>query len=196
VSAPEASAAAALPGVRLGTCAADVVELAAHRARGLELGELAAAQGVTLPATGRCTTLAEQLVLGVRPERWLLVTPPGIPGSAAARWGAALTGVAAALDLSGALAAFLLAGPAVPEMLARGCRLDLRAGAFPIGSAAATIMVQVPVTLAALAAGVLLLTPASTARHLHEWLLETAGPFGLGPAFETSVDQLCGDRSI
>jgi sarcosine oxidase, subunit gamma len=196
VSAPEATTDAGMPGVRLAACPADVVELAAYRARHLELEPLAAAHGVTLPATGHCAALNDRLALSVRPGRWLLLTPPALPGAAAARWGEALAGVAAALDLSGALAAFLLAGPAVREMLARGCRLDLRPEALPTGSAAATIMVQVPVTLAALAAGVLLLTPATTARHLHEWLLETSGPFGLAPAFETSVRALCGDSSI
>lgn len=195
MSGPEAAAVAGRPGVELATCPADVVELAAFRARSSDLGRLAATQGVTLPVTGHCTALDARLALGVRPERWLLLTPPAPPGSAAARWSNALTGVGAALDLSGALAAFVLAGPAARELLARGCRLDLRPEAFPTGSAVATIMVQVPVTLAALAAGVLLLTPATTARHLHEWLLETATPFGLGPAFETSVAELCGDSS-
>jgi sarcosine oxidase subunit gamma len=193
VSAPETADAAGIPGVRLAACPADVVELAAYRAHGSQLGQLAAAQGVSLPATGRCTAFDGRLALSTRPQRWLLLMPPGPPGGAAARWSEALTGVGAALDLSGALAAFLLAGPAVREMLARGCRLDLRPQAFPTGSAAATIMVQVPVTLTALAAGVLLVTPASTARHLREWLLETAGPFGLGAAFETSVQHLGGD---
>jgi sarcosine oxidase subunit gamma len=196
VSAPEAIAVARPPGVHLAACPADVVELAAYRARGPELRLRAAAQAATLPATGRCAALDDRLALSVRPERWLLLTQPDLPGKAAARWSAALSGTGAALDLSGALTAFLLAGPAIREMLARGCRLDLRPQAFPTGSAAATIMVQVPVMLAALAAGVLILTPATTARHLHEWLLETAGPFGLGPASETGVRQLCGDSSI
>ncbi len=196
MSAPEATAGAGTPGVRLAGCPADVVELVAYRTRRPELEPLAAAHGVTLPATGCCAALDDRLALSVRPGRWLLLTPPALPGGAAARWSEALAGVAAALDLSGALAAFLLAGPAVGEVLGRGCRLDLRPEVFPTGSAAATIMVQVPVTLAALAAGVLLLTPASTARHLREWLLETAAPFGLGPAFEASIDQLCGDSSI
>lgn len=196
MSAPEASAGVGMPGVRLAACPADVVELAGYRARRPELEPLAAAHGVALPATGRCAARNDRLALSVRPGRWLLLTPPALPGGAAARWSEALTGVGAALDLSGALAAFLLAGPAVREVLVRSCRLDLRPGAFPTGSAAATIMVQVPVTLVALAAGVLILTPATTARHLHEWLLETCAPFGLGPAFETSVRELCGDSSI
>jgi sarcosine oxidase, subunit gamma len=196
VSAPEASAVKEMPGVRLAACPADVVELAAYRARRPDFEQLTAAHGVTLPAAGRCAARNTRLALSVRPGRWLLLTPPALPGSTAARWSEALTGLGAALDLSGALAALLLAGPAVREMLARGCRLDLRPEAFPTGSAAATIMVQVPVTLAALGAGVLILTPATTARHLHEWLLETSAPFGLDPPLETSVRQLCGDRSI
>jgi heterotetrameric sarcosine oxidase gamma subunit len=181
--------------VRLATCPADVVELAAYRGRSVELEGLAAGHGVTLSASGRCSALKDLLVLSVRPARWWLMTPPALPGGAAARWAGSLTRHAAVVDLSGALAAFVLDGPAVPEMLARVCRLDLRAHAFPIGSAAATIMVQVPVTLAALDVGVLLLTPATTARHLHEWLLETSRPFGPGAAFETSVRQLGGDDS-
>jgi len=44
----------------------------------------------------------------------------------------------------------------------------------------------VPVILVALAAGVLLLTPASTARHLREWLVATARPFGLIASSEVS----------
>jgi len=183
------------PELRLATCRADVVELAAWRDRAAALEQLAAAEGVALPATGRCATGKEHVALSVRPARWLLLGPPAPPGNAAGRWAASLSGQAAVIDLSGALAAFVVSGPAVPEMLARGCRLDLRAAAFPMGTAAATIMVQVPVTLAALAAGILLLTPATTARHLHEWLLETSKPFAPGPEFEMSVHQLCGDDS-
>jgi sarcosine oxidase gamma subunit len=80
-------------------------------------------------------------------------------------------------------------------MLARGCRLDLEAGAFPAGRAAATIMVQVPAILARLTAGMLLLTPATTARHLREWLVETSQPFGLALAPDASVSTLCAESS-
>jgi heterotetrameric sarcosine oxidase gamma subunit len=167
------------PGVRLRAWPRDVVELAAFRERGGDLESIAAGHGLTLPKPGACATAGERLTLCVRPARWFLVTPPSPPGSEAALWVEACAGVGAAVDLSGALAAFMLAGDAVRTMLARGCRLDLRPPAFPPGSAAATIMVQVPVTLAALESGLLLLTPATTARHLGEWLVETSGPFGL-----------------
>jgi sarcosine oxidase gamma subunit len=79
-------------------------------------------------------------------------------------------------------------------MLARGCRLDLEPTLFPPGRAAATIIAQVPVTLAALASGMLLLTPATTGRHLRHWLAATARPFGLMPVTSVSVATLTGDR--
>jgi methylglutamate dehydrogenase subunit D len=167
------------PGVRLRTWPRDVVELAAFRGRGGDLESIAAAHGLKLPRLGACAAGGERLTLCVRPDRWLLVTPTAPPGSEAAFWVEGCAGVGAAVDLSGALAAFMLEGDAVRTMLVRACRLDLRPPAFPPGSAAATIMVQVPVTLAALESGLLLLTPATTARHLNEWLVETSEPFGL-----------------
>lgn len=189
MSAPEA------PGVELARCAADVVELAAFAGRGAALEELAATCGVRLAGLGRIAPAADALTLSVRPARWLLICPPAAPGSAAERWQEALSGCGAAVDLSSGLAAFAVRGPAAREMLARACRLDLHADAFPPGKAAATIMVQVPVTLAALESRMLLLTPATTARHLHEWLATASRPFGLRMAAEVSVNELCGARS-
>jgi sarcosine oxidase subunit gamma len=86
-----------------------------------------------------------------------------------------------------------LAGPAVSDVLARGCRLDLHPAAFLPGSAAATSMAQVSVTLARLHAGWLLLTPSSTARHLREWLAAAARPFGLLERGNVNVAALSGE---
>ena len=74
-------------------------------------------------------------------------------------------------------------------------RLDLHPAAFAPGSAAASSMAQVPVTIAALSAGWLLLTPASTARHFSEWLTATAGPFGFTGAAGVTVASLSGERT-
>ncbi len=175
------------PGVRLGAWPREVIELAAFRNRADEVGRIAAGHGLALPALGASAAGGERLALCVRPARWLVLSPPAPPGSEAARWQGALAGVGAAVDLSGALTAFQLAGGAVRTMLVRACRLDLSERAFPRGCAAATIMVQLPVTLAALDSGLLLLTPATTARHLREWLVETSGPFGLECGEEAST---------
>ena len=192
VSAPEAVSQGDAAGVTIGSCRVEVTELAALRGRAPALTALAASHGVALPPIGRAVASVEALVLGVRPDRWLLLTVPAAAGATAARWQALCAGAAVAVDLSAGLAALLLTGPDVRDVLARGCRLDLAADSFPPRHAAATAMAQVATTLVALPAGMLILTPASTARHLREWLLAIAQPFGLAQCTEVSVSTLFG----
>lgn len=195
MSAPEPAATGTEPiGVRLADCAMDIVELAALRGGAGRLEELAAAHTAALPSRGRLALTADGLILCVRPERWLLLCPPAAAGSAARFWQSACAGCGSAVDLSAALAALHVSGPAVREVLKRGCRLDLEPHFFPAGTAAATVMAQVPVVLAALPSAVLLLTPATTARHFREWLAAAAKPFGLGPRASVTVAFLSGEK--
>jgi len=196
VSAPEAPvtpqtsagmACAALP--------ADIIELVALRERMQVLKALAARRGLPVPATGWIASGRETLVLCVRPERWLVLTVPAAPGSALAAWQPACAGCAATIELSAGLAALYLTGPAVREVLARGCRLDLHPEVFVPGSAAATSIAQVPVILAALPGGWLLLTPATTAEHFRDWLAATARPFGFATGAGVTVASLAGERA-
>ena len=194
MSAPDPSA---VPGATAGlTCAslhADIIELAALRNRSHVLRALGARRGLNLPELGYIITVRETAVLCTRPERWLVLTAPAPPGAALALWWEACAGCAAAVELSSAITVLHLAGPAVREVLARGCRLDLHDDAFASGSVASIHMAQVPVTLAALPAGWLLLTPSTTARHFRDWLSATAGPFGLAPRTGATVATLSGD---
>lgn len=155
----------------------DIVEIAALRGRAKQLVSIAAARGVRLSEFGRAESGTGHIVLSVRPERWLLLSRPAPPGLAMQGWQSACASVAVAIDLSSALSAFQITGPAIRDVLARGCRLDLDPEVFPVGYAAATIMAQVSVILVNLESGVLLLTPSTTARHFHEWLLSAARPF-------------------
>ena len=173
--------------------AADVIELAALRDRIHVLRTLGARRGFNFPEFGRSAAARDRVVLCTRPERWLLLTPPAAPGAALSHWRGACAGCAAAVELSAAFTVLHLAGPAVREVLARGCRLDLHEDAFAAGGAASTHMAQVPVTLAALPAGWLLLTPSTTARHFLEWLTATAGPFGLAARSGVTVATLSGE---
>jgi heterotetrameric sarcosine oxidase gamma subunit len=178
VSAPEPGESQV--GVALAPWAAEVIEVAALR-RGTQAAvRYGASCGEPLPDFGRVNVSASQLALCVRPARWLFISPltTQIPAARATRWRAGCAQSAAVTELSSALAAFLLAGSAVRQVLARGCRLDLDLKVFPPGSAAATVMTQVSVILAALPRGMLLLTPASTAQHFGEWLDTAARPFG------------------
>ncbi len=168
-----------MPGLRLRRPATDVVELAALSGRAGDLERIAAGRGTTLPAFGHALLKADRAAVCVRPARWLLLGPPAAPGASAAAWADACAGRGVAVDLSSGIVALDLAGPAVREVLARGCRLDLDPSIFPPGRAAATVMAQVSVILVATRAGVLLLTPSTTARHFGEWLEHTAAPFGI-----------------
>ncbi len=193
MSAPEAGG-EARGGVVCATLDVDIIELAALRERTQVLKALAARRGLPFPACGWIASARDILVLSVRPERWLLLSAPARAGEALASWREACLGFAAVIELSSALTVLHLTGPAVPEVLARACRLDLHPAAFVPGSAAASSMAQVPVMLARLAAGWLLLTPSSTARHFREWLAATAGPFGFLQAAGVTVASLSAER--
>jgi heterotetrameric sarcosine oxidase gamma subunit len=177
-------------GVGLASCSVDLLEIAAFRGGAGELTSIARRGGFELAAPGRVAVGPGELSLCVRPGRWLLLLPPDSPGAHAARWQTACAGVAAAVDQSSGLMALHLAGAQLLEVLSRGCRLDLDRQVFPAGSAAATLMAQVPVILARLRTGLVLLTPASTAQHVREWLASTAKPFGLVPAPDVTVMEL------
>jgi heterotetrameric sarcosine oxidase gamma subunit len=180
-------------GVRLAGLSADIVEIAALRNGARALPARARARlGLVLPAHGQSSVGADRLIVSVRPERWLLLAAPAAPGAFAQLCSDACADCAAVVELSSALTALHVAGPAVRAMLARGCRLDLEPSLFGAGCAAATLMAQVPVTLAALPTGVLLLTPSTTGRHFREWLAGVAQPFGLTRLADVTVGDLSG----
>lgn len=158
-------------GLMLATCGADIVELAALRDGRDAVRAAALARGVELPPFGRVSAGAGGLALSVRPGRWLVLSPPAAAGETALHWQSAIGVAGAAIDQSSGLDVLHLAGAAVCEVLARGCRLDLDPRAH---EAAATVLAQVPAIVVSLGSGLLLLTPSSTARHVREWLAMTA----------------------
>ena len=185
-----AAGTAGAAGVELQTSRALIVELAAYRGRGGGLAAIAAERRCVLPALGRAAISGGQLALGVRPERWLLVQPLDAPCISCAQWEAACAGAGTVVDLSSGLAVLHLCGPEARAVLARSCRLDLDPQYFPTGRAAATIIAQVATVIIAVPRGLLLLTPSSTARHFHEWLLATARPFGIGSTCAVALAEL------
>jgi heterotetrameric sarcosine oxidase gamma subunit len=182
------------PELTLATCRADILEIAACGAAAGELAQRARDAGCTLPPLGHSQISAAALALAVRPQRCLLLLAAAADGVNVAAWQRRCAGAGVVVELSAALAAFVVRGSAAREVLRRGCRLDLDPKAFPAGAATATSMAQVAVTLAALPAGLLLLTPASTARHFEEWLDGAARGFGMTRAGDVTVAAMCGAR--
>jgi heterotetrameric sarcosine oxidase gamma subunit len=191
VSAPDPEPEA---GVRLRELSADVVEIAAFRECGAQVRALAAERGWLLPQIGQVRHAPGGVALCVRPERWLLLSAKGATGALQHDWQSALGNAAASLDASSGLHALYLDGKAWRSMLARGSRIDLDPVMFTVGTAAATLIAQVSVILAGLAEGVMILTPASTARHLREWLLATSRPFGVDAPEGVTFDLFQGEQ--
>ena len=194
VSAPEsAPLSPSTASTTLAACAADIIELSAY-SEGLAEARRRVA-GVELPPCGHSWRSPQQLVLSTRPGRWLVLSPPDAPGATAERWQRACADQGAVVELSSGLAVLYLGGPRARALLARGCRLDLDPQVFRTGAAAASIMAQVAVSFVALPAGLLLLTPSSTAQHLVEWLGLLTDAFALVAAPRVSLPELCGEGS-
>ena len=191
MSVPEPSTEPDAPiGVRPARCAADIVELGCYRGNTQGLERIARLRGLALPPPGRFVTAAGELVLSVRPDRWLLMSEPANPGACAADWHQACAGLGIAIDQSSGLCAFHLSGAAAREALARHCRIDLDPAAFAAGCTAATIMAQVSVIIAALPSAMLLLSPSTTALHFYEWIVSTSHPFGVAPRSQVTVPEV------
>jgi heterotetrameric sarcosine oxidase gamma subunit len=188
VSGPDPAGGTDAAGVILRHASTDIVEVAAFRGQATQVRALAAERGSALPGTGQVRSTRAGLALCVRPERWLLLAPRGAVGAMQRSWQDALGSRAVSLDASCALHALHVSGKAWRSMLARGSRIDLDPTVFAPGYAAATLIAQVSVILAARGEDLLILTPATTARHLREWLLSTGAPFGVDAPEGATVD--------
>ena len=149
--------------------------------------------GWVLPPLGPRARSPRGLALAVRPERWLMVLAPHRGHERHAVAGASGHDRRSGGAVRGARRFLPRGRVCTREVLRRGCRLDLDPGVFAAGSAAATQMAQVAVTLAALPGGLLLVTPASTARHLREWLMQVGRAFGIAAVSDVTVAALSGD---
>lgn len=193
MSVPDADGTVALEeGIELIEYRSDVIEITARPGRNRELEGVAAARGLTLPGFSRVVSTARWLTMSVRPERWLVLQASTPGGARAAQWQSACTGIATVVDLSSALALLHLSGPMARELLARSCRVDLHESGLPTGRAIATIMAQTAVVIAAIPAGLLVLTPSTTARHFREWLLESARACALVPQSAGAMIEMFG----
>ena len=116
------------------------------------------------------------------PDRWLACAPAGSP--LGARLHEVLSEVlgqtAGVIDQGSGLHALRLSGPAVRRTLAKGLSLDLHPRAFVIGETALTLLAHQHVQLTRCGPDDFeLVAPRSTASDLWDWLLASAGEFGL-----------------
>ncbi len=95
--------------------------------------------GLPLPAAGRAVQSAELTVLSVSPTEFLVVIQLGELNTWTVRLQHALAGRhAAVVDVSGSTTVLRLSGAAAPNLLYRGCPIELAGPAFPTGGCATT----------------------------------------------------------
>jgi sarcosine oxidase subunit gamma len=140
---------------------------------------IAAALGAAIP-TAPCTSTrsGDLSVLWLGPDQWLLVGPPGrqdalgdLIRTAAGDEFVAVT------DVSAQRVALWLSGPLVPDLLARGCAIDLHPSVSPIGTCVQTLLAQTGVTIVVEQAGataVLILIRPSFVDYLVAWLVDAS----------------------
>ena len=82
-------------------------------------------------------------------------------------------------DVSDSLCALSLNGPAVRNVLAKGCSLDLHPSQFASGKCAQSLLAHAGITLMAMPDdGFILLCRASFAPYIHDWLVDAALEYG------------------
>jgi sarcosine oxidase subunit gamma len=115
-------------------------------------------------------------LLGIAPERWLLIVSDEDGPSAPA----ALSGAfAIVVETGDAWTQFAISGSAAADLLAKGCALDLHPKVFAEGTCAVTKFAQLRCVLLRAADGYRLFVGRSYAASCAEWLIEAAAEFGL-----------------
>jgi sarcosine oxidase subunit gamma len=127
---------------------------------------------------------ASSTAMRLGPDEWLLSGPEGETAQIAADVGEALSGLHHSLvDISHRHVALSVSGPRAADVLNSGCPLDLSSSAFPAGCATRTLLGKADVVLAKtddlptfeIECG------RSFAAYIHDFLLEAARGFRVGP---------------
>jgi sarcosine oxidase subunit gamma len=124
-----------------------------------------------LPPVGAVVSHGDGHLLGLGPDEWLAVAPPGRTAEPPAD--------CSIVDVSAGRTTLVLSGPAVRGVLAHGCALDLDPARFAVGRCAETMLARAQVIIWSTAADEfrILLRP-SFAPYLAAWLLDAAIELG------------------
>lgn len=115
-----------------------------HMAAGMASG----AFGTELPTTALRSSIAgERAALWLGPDEWLLRAPPGEAEAIATAITAAVSEPHSLVEIGDRHMAFTVGGPAMRDVLAAGCPLDLEPEAFPLGMCTRTLMGKAEIVL-------------------------------------------------
>ncbi|MEV4279457.1 sarcosine oxidase subunit gamma [Actinoplanes xinjiangensis] len=110
-------------------------------------------------------------VVPLGPDEFLVVGPPGSEDRLIAAFQGPQVSV---VDVSAQRTALDLSGPAVRDLLAFGCSIDLHPRVFAVGDCAQTVLAHTPVVLQRRTSGFRVLVRSSFAAHLAAWILDAS----------------------
>jgi sarcosine oxidase subunit gamma len=141
------------------------------------LTEINTASELQLPLTpGTFSTRSARSALWFGPDQWLILAPSADADSLV-RVLAPMAG--SAVDVSDLRAEFELAGPLAPDVLRKGCSIDLHPRVFGPGDCALTTLARVRIALRQIdeRPAYRLLVERSVAPYLWDWLIDAMREF-------------------
>ena len=132
------------------------------------------------PLANHFETAGERRIIWLGPNEYLLLCESGKEKALLDTLTSTIkTRHFAITDVSDSLCAMSLRGPAVRDVLAKGCSLDLLPSTFGAGKCAQTLLAHAGITLIALSDDAfILICRTSFAPYMHDWLVDAALEYG------------------
>ena len=134
-----------------------------------------------LPENNRLVSVGDRHLVWLGPDEFLLLCAAGTETHLHSQLTLDMADIHAAVtNVTDSLCALSLRGPAVREVLARGCALDLHPSKFTAGDCAQSMLAHAAVTLIANdETGFTLICRTSFAPYVAEWLMDAGLAFGV-----------------
>ena len=134
-----------------------------------------------LPENNRTVTVGERTLVWLAPDEFLVLCEAGEEAGLHSQLMLDLGKVHAAVtNVTDALCAMSLRGPALRKVLAKGCALDLHPSVFTAGMCAQTMLSHAAVTLVAVSDDQFtLICRTSFAAYVHDWLMDGGLEYGV-----------------
>ncbi len=135
----------------------------------------------SLPANNKTVTVGDRTIVWLAPDEFLVLCEPGEETNLHNQLMLDLEKVHAAVtNVTDALCAMSLRGPALRKVLAKGCTLDLHPSVFTAGMCAQSMLSHAAVTLVAVGDDQFtLICRTSFAAYVHDWLMDAGLEYGV-----------------
>lgn len=159
----------------------DICQVMARKGRAEAVrAAIAKAFGLELPDACRTTSGSGAGAIWIAPDTWLMLRQRTAGGDLVREVATACDGNASVVDQTFGKATLRISGLRAPDVLSKGCRVDLHPRVFRPGYAAVTPVAHIHAVLVQVDAtpSFDVIVPSTMARDVFEWLCLSAAEFG------------------